>query len=385
MTWASQVKTIKITKDVPHLNSNLGLVDGHLNFSEFEFTPAELFGAMAQCSHLHTFDPWGASVEWTMAQVLVQHHVDDTTREFETLKSVNSLKDFIKGGLAGAIAAGMAYLTMIKNGYHWHAHFEKVAFGNTKVKKRPDFVFLGDHLNAALVESKGSATGSLSSLDKRTEEGYVNQVEPHLGITSHGVVADRGFCIGTFIKPKSKAQVRVHRTSVPAPARFTPPSPSRSPTAGAIVRADISRIFSMVHSPQLGLAVMSGEPTPNIRFWRTTRYGHNWLFSPTLFPEFVTLFGLPFGWILAIEESIAERALSVITSEKNVPSIGQRPDDSLKSRIFEDIEPFLAWSNLTGTRDFADAFFPDGLAVLSASMIDFDLVRWDGKTRFVED
>lgn len=386
MTWASQVKTIKITKDVPHLNSNVGLVDGHLGTTDFNFTPAELFGAIAQCSHLHTFDPWAASVEWTMAQILVQHHVDDTTSEFETLKSVNSLKDFMKGSLAGAIAAGMAYLTMIKNGYHWHAHFETVALGQPKVKKRPDFVFLDGHHNAALVESKGSATGSISSLDKRTEKGYVDQVEPHLGSTSHGIVAARGFCIGTFIRPKSKAQVRVHRTSVPAAAGPTAPSSGPSPTAGAIVRADLARIFTMVHSPQLGSAIGLGDPLPSVFFFRTNRYGYNWLFLRPWFPEFDTFVGTPFEWILAIEQGIAEHALSVLTGEKTAVPTRGRPESVLDSLNFEEIEPFMAWSNLTGTRDFREAYFPDGLAVLDTKMLDrLDLVRWDGKARFVGD
>lgn len=383
MTWASRAKTIKITKDVPHLNHAVGLVEGHLGATDFNFTPAELFGAMAQCSHLHTFDPRAASVEWTMAQILVQHHVDDTTSEFETLKSVNSLKDFMKGNLAGAIAAGIAHLTMIKNGYDWHAHFEKVAFGNSKVKKRPDFVFLDGHHNAALVESKGSATGSLSSLDKRTEKGYIDQVEPHLGSTSHGIVADRGFCIGTFIKPKSNAQIRVHRTSVPATPGTLAPLSGPSPAAGAIIRADLARVFAMVHSPQLGLAVSLGEPPPSLTFLRANRHGYNWLFWRPWFSEFDPLVSAPFGWILAIEQLIAERALIALTGEQNAVSTRGRPERVPRSRLFEQIEPFMAWSSLTGTRDFRDAYFPDGMAVLESKALDLDLVRWDGKARFV--
>jgi hypothetical protein len=81
--------------------------------------------------------------ESAIIAALLEQLVENTTANFAILSSADNFKDFAKSYLAGIVAAGIAYLTMINDGYIWADHFENIGGGNTSTKRTPDFVFAG--------------------------------------------------------------------------------------------------------------------------------------------------------------------------------------------------------------------------------------------------
>lgn len=101
-----------------------------------------------------------------MIQALVEQHVDYTSSDFAILKSADQFKDYVKSYFSGTIAAGLAYLAMIADGYVWADHFESIGGGNAYASQSPDFVFChGAQGSTALVESKGTRSANSATFD----------------------------------------------------------------------------------------------------------------------------------------------------------------------------------------------------------------------------
>ena len=88
-----------------------------------------------------------------MIAKLVEQHVDDFGDDFAILASARSLKDFVKSYFVGTVAAGLAYLVMINEGYVWADHFENIGGGNPTHARKPDFAFGMAGTGVALMES----------------------------------------------------------------------------------------------------------------------------------------------------------------------------------------------------------------------------------------
>jgi hypothetical protein len=182
MPWTSQSKDISLTATTPHAPAKSGLLGRSPGISTINFTPAEFFGAAARCCHLRVVNPRLVTPESLMIQTLVEQYVDDVSTDFAILKSADQFKDYVKSYFAGTIASGISYLTMIADGYVWSDHFENVGGGNPSAKKSPDFVFARNGQNdVALVESKGTRSANSAAFDSTVKDGYIDQVEPHLG------------------------------------------------------------------------------------------------------------------------------------------------------------------------------------------------------------
>jgi hypothetical protein len=244
MTWTTQPKSVGITRTIDHPTANPLLIGRALPINEFDFTPAEFYAAAAVCSHMHVVDPLATTPEAEMIASLVRHHVSDEGDRFAILASADNFKDFVKSFFVGAVASGIAYLTMTRSGYNWAGHFEHVA-GSASKERSPDFVFAGHGPGYALMESKGTRSTGRTTFDNDVEEGYLEQVEKHLGKTFNGLVADHGFCIGSWMTSVSETELFIHHTRPPggsgsagAPPSYTSSGGGRGQGGGGLVASD---------------------------------------------------------------------------------------------------------------------------------------------------
>lgn len=148
MTWVTQPKDLRVSQPVTGHSAPLSRphpTHGRApNGNSVTFTPAGLFGATARCSCLHPIDPLAVTPESEMIRAMVERQVDELSSDFFLLGSVLSFKDFVRSHFSGAVAAGLAYLFMIGEGYVWADHFElQSPRGDAAVRAGPDFVFTG--------------------------------------------------------------------------------------------------------------------------------------------------------------------------------------------------------------------------------------------------
>ena len=150
---------------------------------------------------------------------------------------------------SGTVAVGLAYLTMIQEGYTWSDHFENVGGGNTAVKKSPDFVFVDGKGDTTLVESKGTRSTS-TSFNSTVREGYDDQVEPHLGYTVGTSTATHGYCIGSDLSDSSKAELNIHHTGAVTAGTGGGSAPGPG-TSAAVQRHNYATALRLAHSESL--------------------------------------------------------------------------------------------------------------------------------------
>ena len=181
MVWSTKSKSLDITSTTSHRSSAPKVVGRALSTSSLDITPTELFGAAARSSHLHSINIAIATPESVVMARLIEQYIDNTSSNFAIMSNVDSLKDYVKSYFVGTVAAGLAYMTMINEGYVWSDHFENVGGGNPKTKRKPDYVFAGPATGLALMEAKGARSGNIHTFDGRVLDGYSGQVEPHLG------------------------------------------------------------------------------------------------------------------------------------------------------------------------------------------------------------
>ena len=246
MPWTSRVKDLSTTSTTPHAPGStavIGRAPGNLSIN---FTPAEFFGAGARCSHLHVINASLVTPESVMIRSLVEQHVDDTTADFAVQTSADTLKDFVKSYFAGTIASALAYLAMIKDGYVWSDHFENIGGGSTTATRTPDFVFARpNQTDVALMESKGTRSLAAGAFDKTVENGYLGQVEPHLGHTVGTAIATHGYSIGSWLTSTTKAELNIHHTDAVTAAGGGGPS---SGSIAAVQQNNYATAFRLAHS-----------------------------------------------------------------------------------------------------------------------------------------
>lgn len=269
MAWTSKDKEISLSSPTPHPLSRNGVTGRAPGVTTIKFTPAELFGAGARCSHLHIVDPTLVTPESLMVEKLLEQYVDNTSSDFAVLALADNFKDYVKSYFAGTVAAAVAYLAMIRDGYVWSDHFENLGGGDPNIKRKPDFVFAkANNATVALIESKGTRSEKQGPFDKTVEDGYTGQVEPHLGYAVGGATASHGFCIGSWLTSTTKAELNVHHTDV---ATSAPSAASGVGTPPAAVQQhDYATALRLAHSETLSRQVRQGQldrsPIPFIEY-----------------------------------------------------------------------------------------------------------------------
>jgi hypothetical protein len=386
MSWTTIRKHLGTSQLVAHSSHTAGVIGRAPATLTMTFSPLELFGAAARCSHLHLVNPAIVTPESLMIARLIEPHVDNSSNDFAILATADLFKDFVKSYFAGTVAAGLAYLAMVTNGYIWSDHFEHVGGGRPTRGKKPDFVFSGVGTGLALMEAKGSRSGTLRTFDTKVSRGYTDQVEPHLGHLVGGAIARHGYSVGAWLQSTTKAELRIHHTAAPAV-----PQGSGGGAAGNIVsiqRHNFATAFALAHGPTLGNAIRAGQSIyPSIPFLRFSWLGKEWvtglglnLRNPRFSEGLWWLeFFLPDEWPrlspgrkFAIEETRAKIALLRFLN-------GDRagPIDAPELTPMEDDLRLAARRGDDGAE--RGAVFPDGLALVDLSGIQakFEPVAWD--------
>lgn len=392
MTWTTKLKDLPTTAKVGYSSADPNLSGRAPQQTALNFSPLELFGAAARCSHLHLLDPTIATTESEMIAALVAPHVDNISDDFAVLATADSFKDYVKGYFAGTVATGLAYLAMINEGYVWSDHFENAGGGHPSHARKPDFVFGGIGTGVSLMESKGARSGSLTGFDSIVADGYTGQVEPHLGHLVGGAMATHGYCIGSWLKSTTQAELRIHHTRTPAQQNAAT-NPAASSLA-TVQRHNFATAFTLTHSPELGIDLRRGDGGFRpILFLRVEWLGRRWLTGfeaePIFWPGFIDGPLPPRAvrrllrrrWrserlpllIFAVEQTVAKTVLANFLApggiiSTDIPDI--RPLD-------EDVRG-AAKSYRDGG---GGAVFPDGLAILDLRYLppEFDIVEWDPK------
>lgn len=265
MTWTYCDKQIAITKQTDHGCTVPGVTGGPLAAHIVDFTPDEFHLAAAVCSHMHPVTPSAAGPEALMVRSLVAHHVDDVRPGFAIEASADGFKDFVKSYFSGTVATGLAYLAMIRSGYDWAGHFEHLKPAGTG-GRAPDFVFAAQDKGTCLVESKGTRSAARGAFDVTVEEGYLEQVERHLGQTlAHGALASHGYCIGAWMTSVSGAELLVHHSAPPSGTSTAnarpddrPADSGDDPSLSLVQQQDYATAFSIALGDRFARALRGG-------------------------------------------------------------------------------------------------------------------------------
>lgn len=387
MTWLTKAKNLGISNTQGHPILQAGLLDRAPTITAINFTPLELYGAMARCHYTHLINPHAVSWEVNHMLSLLEQHVDDVSHPFDLLPSADTMKDFVLNYFIGTVAAGIAYLVMINDGYVWSDHWENLKGGTPGVKKSPDFVFASPTVGAALMESKGTRSATTSAFNRTVSDGYVKQVEPHLGTSIGGLTATHGYAIGSHLVSTTQACLNIHHTHVPASVGGGG-TPKVAPTV--IQRHNYATAFSLAHGPNLGQQIRDGEARQPVSFLRFWWGGRSWVSNTRPGTVMRILLDVGQTWFtggpepeqpvnFAIQEDRAAEALRRFLApagEVDAPAYRVRIGDAGERLGFGRGIERIAAERGEGTEG---AIFPDGFAVIGTALeAQAELVFWDG-------
>lgn len=265
--WSTSAKRLEIVKQTPHPCATPSVGGAPLTVTVFDFTPVEFYLAAAFCSHMHPVSPSAASPEAKMIRALVAHHVDDAKPDFAIEATADGFKDYVKSYFSGTVATALAFIGMQRNGYRWSGHFEHLRPPSAKGRS-PDFVFASPVFGTCLVESKGTRSANSGAFDGVVEDGYLMQVERHLGTSLvGGAFPSHGYCIGSWMTSVSRAELVVHHSFA------TPAGSGAASKVGAggrigdgdgrgikaVQRQDMGTVFTLVFGARWGEAVRAGR------------------------------------------------------------------------------------------------------------------------------
>ncbi|MBY5868735.1 hypothetical protein [Rhizobium leguminosarum] len=367
MVWVTKSKALKLTKVTGHPPPAKPSVHGRApQTTTITFTPAELFGAMARCSHLHVINPSAATPEAETCRHLLHQYVDDGGEDFAILKAADRLKDFSRTHLAGVVGAGISYLQMIRDGYTWFDHFENLVLaGPVPSTRSPDFVFSRNGYDAVAVsESKATRGSSRKQFDGTVKRGYVEQVSPYLGRTIGSSVASHGFSIGSWMTSATCAEILVHHTE-------PPPSSADGPGVGPdpieVRRGNYLNILSLLLGPGISRAARGKKWSARGSQFVTARWlGHDWLLglAPAHRPFALAEEEMPV-WAAITEEPSFLWGFNTFALELEV---ARRVFQSLETpEVFADpllSVPVMDDRLIAEASNFDSAVFPDGFAVI---------------------
>lgn len=144
--WKAKQKQLAVEQINGHNAKPHPLIIGRApENTEMLFTPAELYGAMAQCSSRAKMDQRAARAQVQMCRHLIARHVDDKNDRFALLGTARRSED----------------------------------------------------LFVALAESKATKGASRAAFTKTIRDGYKEQVEPYLRRKIGSWVASHGYAVGS--------------------------------------------------------------------------------------------------------------------------------------------------------------------------------------------
>lgn len=370
MVWVTRPKELHVSQ--PVTGHSAPLLRPHPTHgrapkgTSFTFTPAGLFGATARCSSLRPLDPLAVTPESEMIRAMIERHVDESSPDFFLLGSVWSLKDFMGSHFAGAVAAGLTYLFMIGEGYVWADHFEHQSpKGDPAVRVGPDFVFAGPRVaDVALVESKGTISATPLGIDRRTEDGYVRQIEPHLGHPVGAAIATHGFSVGAWMTPAPSsapptgATLVLHHTAPRRALAGVGPATAAAPITEvtSIVAGNYATACDLVFGSGRGQAIRDGRPF-DADFDAVDWLGERWI-VPRSADDTTGQHSFDSG-------APAERWLFALHHE-TATEVFERSATGTGAAAWTDFRMNPAIERLTAEASGRDSrIFPDGLAVIA--------------------
>ncbi len=364
--WKAKEKQIGVEQINGHVPRRNRLITGRApENTGMQFTPAELFGAMAQCSSRAKMDQRAARAQVQMCRHLIARHVDDKNERFALLDTARTLKDYVGKTMTGLVGDGIAYLQMVRDGYRWVDHFENhEVHGKRPTTRSPDYVFSrsGD-MFVALAESKATKGASRAAFTKTVREGYKEQVEPYLGRKIGSWVASHGYAVGSWMKSVKKAEIFIDHTANDEP-------PSGSKDDGPSERSDprdvqfgsYCGVLTLLFGPEVGEAARNSTWRPSEQSFTTVDWlGRTWIvgedaeWEPLVVnaEEQMIFRSGPVRFVngMALDLEIARRIFAVIeSSEGEVDLLAEFPE-------------FPA-DLLEAAKRSGGAIFPDGFAVL---------------------
>jgi hypothetical protein len=189
--------------------------------SKLDFTRAELCASMAMTNALSGLSgPAAISLAHAMSQLVTDHVDDIPATPLRFLDSLNYLADSTRSYFSACIGTGIADRYALALGYRFRCNSRELIPSG----RAGDFLYDGSPLPpncAVMVEAKGSLQGNLSfSLFKqKVQQGYVGQVEPHVGKTyptpiGHSLTIAHGYAVGCAAKvPRADAIAYVIETA----------------------------------------------------------------------------------------------------------------------------------------------------------------------------
>ncbi|AYM60883.1 hypothetical protein [Agrobacterium fabrum] len=279
--WKSKEKQIGVEQTSGHVPRRNRLIVGRApENTEMLFTPAELFGAMAQCSSRAKMDQRAARAQVQMCRHLISRHVDDKNDRFALLDTARTLKDYVGKAMTGLVGDGIAYLQMVRDGYRWVDHFENhEVHGKRPTTRSPDYVFSRTQdMFVALAESKATKGASKAAFTKTVREGYKEQVEPYLGRRIGSWVASHGYAVGSWMKSVKRAAIFIDHTASQAPPTGNDDDPSEGSDPGEVRFGSYCGVLNLLFGPEVGEAARDRSWRPSERSFTTVQWlGKTWI------------------------------------------------------------------------------------------------------------
>ncbi|NTI46650.1 hypothetical protein G6L94_31000 [Agrobacterium rhizogenes] len=367
MKWVANPKSLKTSTVTAHRDGRSHPIRGRAPaVREVTFTPSELYGAIARCSHLHVVDPSIVTEESEIYRNLISQHVAEENADFAILATADRLKDYSARHMTGVVGDGLAYLQMTRDGYDWFDHFENLPLlGSPATARSPDFVFSrrGDP-TVAISESKATRGNSRERFNQTVSKAYVEQVSPYLGLTFGSSVASHGFAIGSYLTSNRRAELLIHHTATDEASDRVDEGSDPS----AVRLGNYTNILSLLfgaeasRSFQLGLLPFRDRVFPSVRW-----LGRQWLIGvPSrlrkhLGEDFDELVWLSRRWLpwratgwprFALDLQIAKLAFRAL----------ERPAEAREAL---NSIPEMPSGLVDEARRSGGAIFPDGFAVLA--------------------
>lgn len=363
--WKAKEKQIGVEHIKGHMPRRNRLIVGRApENTEMLFTPAELFGAMAQCSSRAKMDQRAARAQVQMCRHLISRHVDDKNDRFALLDTARTLKDYVGKAMTGLVGDGIAYLQMVRDGYRWVDHFENhEVHGKRPTTRSPDYVFSRTQdMFVALAESKATKGASKAAFTKTVREGYKEQVEPYLGRRIGSWVASHGYAIGSWMKSVKRAEIFIDHTASQAPPSGNDDDPSERSDPRDVRFGSYCGVLTLLFGPEVGEAARDRSWRPSELSFTTVQWlGKRWIvgedaeWEPLVVnaKEHLIFRSGPVRFVngMALDLEIAQRVFAFIESSEG--------EIDLMAEFLEFPPDLVEAAKRSG-----GAIFPDGFAVL---------------------
>lgn len=388
MNWIANPKSLKISTITAHPDARPAPVCGREPGTRIiTFTPSELFGAMARCSHLQSIDPSIVTQESEIYRNLVSKHVTEERSEFAILDTANRLKDYNARHMAGVVGDGLSYLQMIRDGYEWVDHFENLPLtGSPGTERSPDFVFSRrDDPCVAISESKATRGSSRANFGRTVSKAYVEQVSPYLGLRLGSSVASHGFAIGSFMTSSVQAELFIHHTDTSGAVNDGDSGSDPS----AVRRGNYINIFSLLLGSDASRSMRARSWSAQDRWFLTSNWlGRKWLIGLRIthggyrWDDLDEFFWLTRGRVPWRAAGLSPFALDLEIATSVLGAL-EAPD---QERALLDNIPRLPAELIDEAKRSGGAIFPDGFAVLGQepSPMEVNVQRIDLNSAMVE-